>query len=137
MMQKIINIFLFLLLTTYTLDSKESNAEDLNIRFNIISVSINSKELNAPSEAVLFYNTKTNKIYGNTGCNNYFGEFKQNENTITIFNVGSTRKLCDDNANEFEYAFLSVFSDEFEITNEGSDYFLESPRALIKLKQNS
>ena len=103
--------------------------------FSIISVSVDSNEFYAPSNAGLFY--EENKLYGSTGCNNYFGEFKQNENTITIFNVGSTRKLCDDNANEFERVFLSVFSDEFEITNEGSDYFLKSHKALIKLKQNS
>ena len=128
MMLKIAKILLFL--SSFLLAMPNDRA----FEFSIISVKIDSKEFNAPIGAGLSY--EENKLYGSTGCNNYFGEFKKNENTITIFNVGSTRKLCDDNANEFEYAFLSVFSDEFEITNEGSDYFLKSPKASIKLKKN-
>ena len=102
--------------------------------FSIISVKIDSKEYNAPSTATLFY--EENKLYGSTGCNNYFGEFKKTNNTLMVFNVGSTRKLCDENANEFERIFLSIFSDEFEITNEESEYILKNSKASIKLKKN-
>lgn len=42
-------------------------------------------------------NTQDMKIYGNDGCNEYFGSITQLSNTaITIENIGSTRKMCPD-----------------------------------------
>ena len=42
-------------------------------------------------------NTSEMKIYGNDGCNDYFGTLKDlTETGLAIENIGSTRKMCPD-----------------------------------------
>ena len=40
----------------------------------------------------------TNKVTGTSGCNNYFGQAKVNGQEFTINGVGTTRKMCADEA---------------------------------------
>ncbi|MFZ4863763.1 META domain-containing protein [Sphingobacterium sp. Mn56C] len=43
----------------------------------------------------LNFHMDNRKITGNTGCNNYFGHVKTDENFISFENIGATKKYCE------------------------------------------
>lgn len=47
------------------------------------------------------------KISGNAMCNNFFGEFSQDENTLKIGALGSTKKMCPEEINSYETQILA------------------------------
>ena len=62
---------------------------------NVLGIEVNTTEEEAP---FISFQKEETRFSGNTGCNNFFGDFEVNENTdaITLSNVGSTKKLCFD-----------------------------------------
>ncbi len=42
------------------------------------------------------FDEKNNRISGSTGCNNYFGSFKIQNDQLIIDDMGMTRKMCPD-----------------------------------------
>ena len=39
---------------------------------------------------------KDSRVFGNLGCNNFFGTYKQKDNSLEIGQVGSTMMMCQD-----------------------------------------
>ena len=62
---------------------------------NVLGIEVNTTEEEVP---FISFQKEEARFSGNTGCNNFFGDFEVNENTdaITLSNVGSTKKLCFD-----------------------------------------
>ncbi|MBO3116375.1 META domain-containing protein [Winogradskyella sp. DF17] len=62
-------------------------------------------------------NTTEMKIYGNDGCNDYFGTLTSlTESEIAVGGIGSTRKMCDDMEvpNRFNEALTKIGSYRFD-----------------------
>ena len=47
------------------------------------------------------------RVHGNAGCNNFFGQFKTSENTLTFSAMGSTMMACPQ-AMDTERDFLAA-----------------------------
>ena len=51
--------------------------------------------------------TQDGEISGNALCNNFFGEFTENENSLEIGTLGSTKKMCPEEVNSYETQILA------------------------------
>ncbi len=62
--------------------------------------------------------TQDGEISGNALCNNFFGEFTENENSLEIGTLGSTKKMCPEEVNSYETQILADLQNvsEYEIS---------------------
>ena len=67
-----------------------------------------------PFELTLEFDSKTNKISGFAGCNNFFGTYTTNGNAISFSELGATRMMCQDEVNKVE---LSMFQTMAKVNN--------------------
>ncbi|GGJ90945.1 META domain-containing protein [Pseudomonas matsuisoli] len=47
-----------------------------------------------------------NRVYGNAGCNHFFGNYTLEEKALRFNQLASTRRLCDESVMQQERAFL-------------------------------
>lgn len=74
---------------------------------------------------VLEFNLKENRVFGNNGCNNYFGEIKTlEEGKLNLGTLGSTRMACPDSDIEFKYMKQLQSVAEFYVSSD-SLYLLD------------
>ncbi len=83
---------------------------------NVLGTQVNNTE----EQAFISFQKEEARFYGNTGCNSFFGEFnvtEENDN-ITLSNIGSTKKMCDDMT--VEDAIFSAFSQTASVSYNNS-----------------
>ncbi|MFC3867272.1 META domain-containing protein [Helicobacter equorum] len=79
-------------------------------------LSIDTKVLFAPQNATMIFDTQQNRIYGNTGCNNYTANIQVEQNKLIITKRTFTRKLCESQeVMDYEFAFLRSLEGEYDI----------------------
>lgn len=62
---------------------------------------------------VYFSFDATNKrIAGKSGCNNFFGGFERNGNSLSFKQMGSTMMACSDELNKLEHQFLTAIGNQ-------------------------
>lgn len=112
------NIFISLILGVFFVAcAVQTQNLSHNSKYRILSISLNEILLESPQDAS--FNIDNNKIYGSTGCNNYFVDFKWiDKNIIEISdNGGATKMMCHPEANEFEMIFLKHLVGKFNVTS--------------------
>jgi heat shock protein HslJ len=99
---------------------------------NVLGIEVNASEEEVPS---ISFQKEESRFYGSTGCNSFFGEFNtsDNKNEISLTNVGSTKKLCEDMTVEDAIfsAFIKVASVNYD--NEKMQLKDESGNVLMEL----
>lgn len=89
---------------------------------------LNSKDLTKTNvEITLNFDTAKMEITGKGGCNNYFGNYKLNENELEVGELGATKMSCGDDdllENEYFQALqgklnLKNVDNRLEMTKEG------------------
>jgi len=73
-------------------------------------VELNGEIVNTPEgmkEAHMILAGAESRAHGNAGCNNFFGQFKTSENTLTFSAMGSTMMACPQ-AMDIERGFLTA-----------------------------
>lgn len=103
--------------------------------YKFVSVTIDNIALDIPKDAS--FNVENDRIFGNTGCNNYFTGLKINDNgSISTSLAGSTRMMChEDVINQFEYQYLKNLEGNFSVSQSGENIILESHSARIILNK--
>lgn len=103
--------------------------------YKITQIVVNGKSLNATSGAI--FGIDGTQIYGNTGCNSYFSDFRRiDSQTIEISaNGGATKMMCDKKANNFEHIFLQNLVGKFSIAENGSGLMLSSDKMQVMLEK--
>lgn len=86
-------------------------------------VSMEGVELQGPTDtrtAYIRFKEGKNEVNGFTGCNNFFGKYELNGDTVRLSDLGSTKMMCP--AIEQENRFLAVLErvDAYSI----ADYLL-------------
>jgi heat shock protein HslJ len=98
---------------------------------NVLGTVVNATE----ETPFISFQTEETRFYGTTGCNSFFGEFNtsDNKNEISLTNVGSTKKLCEDMTVEDAIfsAFIKVASVNYD--NEKMQLKDESGNVLMEL----
>ncbi|PAU99441.1 META domain-containing protein [Helicobacter sp. TUL] len=76
----------------------------LNYNGEILSTS------HVAQKATLHFQAKKD-FGGSSGCNTFFGSYKDSQQTLQFSNVGVTKKMCDEKSMSIESALLMLFRD--------------------------
>ena len=99
-----------------------------NIEFNLIK--INNKDVNFEFEtpSLKFTNTKElgSVISGNTGCNNYMGQYSTTRSILIIPQMGVTMKMCSPEENRTELFITQILNSKPQISFSNKDIILKS-----------
>ncbi len=77
------------------------------------------------------FEDKDHRISGSSGCNNYFGSYKLDNNKLTFSQMGSTRKMCPDMS--IENLFMNNLRevDHYQIKNDRLILFSDDDKKLF------
>ena len=102
--------------------------------YKIVQIVINGKVTQAPEGAI--FGIDDTKIYGNTGCNSYFTDFKRvdSENIEVSTNGGATKMMCDRDSMAFESAFLQNLVGKFNVMESNDLVSLKGEKMEVVLK---
>lgn len=102
--------------------------------YKIVQIVINGKATKAPEGAI--FGIDDTKIYGNTGCNSYFTDFKRvdSENIEVSTNGGATKMMCDRDSMAFESAFLQNLVGKFNVMESSDLVSLKGEKMEVVLK---
>lgn len=73
--------------------------------WKLVSITSENGPVQIPDSAHLLMEFDTEKVTGNSGCNNFFGSYSTSEGNITISGLGATRMFCPE-AMRLEEQFL-------------------------------
>lgn len=69
---------------------------------------INGKDVSLPKPITLNFNAAEQKVSGFAGCNQYFGNFTAEKNSLKFSLLGSTKMFCD--SMDIETKFLDALA---------------------------
>ena len=78
-------------------------------------------DFNLSEPLTITFDSNENRMNGFAGCNRFFGSYKTKGNTISFSQVGITKMLCQDEANQIEQRFLEILNsaNSFQLTDNG------------------
>lgn len=124
---------LVIILSLFTFNScsnaknQSSNKELVSNLFEIIELSGNEVSRKG---ATITFNLDKNMVYGTSGCNNFSGSFRLNNDTIDFGPIGATKKLCSDMALENELLKLLNGTKLFSV-QDSILYLMENEGAIL------
>lgn len=86
------------------------------------------------SSAFLIFDAKTNKLSGNSGCNNLFGNFKIEKTAISFGQIGMTRMACDETRNKLESEFAKTLATnnlKYDIADQTLNIYLDNKLVMM------
>ena len=84
----------------------------------INGVAIASKNPQPAVEAFIFFQVDGNKVYGNSGCNNFTGTYKSEGGGMKFSGMVSTRKMCIDMTIENQMNSIFQNIDSYSLLND-------------------
>lgn len=86
---------------------------DIMAKWTLNTLSDGHKEINVGlSEHNAFIHFESDKgFYGNAGCNNFFGNYQIQANTLIVGGAGMTRMMCAPESMEVEDTLMRILSD--------------------------
>ncbi len=98
-------------------------------------VSLNQKEIKKLDKIASINFEKDNKVFGNLGCNNFFGTYKVNSTNLEIGQVGSTMMMCLDMSVENEYSKVLQNVKSYKMKENNLIFFDENSKEIAKFKK--
>ena len=77
---------------------------------------------------------KDGKVIGNLGCNNFFGQFTQNNKNIEFIKVASTKMMCPNIKTEDSFAKVLSEAKTFKIKGESMSLFDKENKEIAEFK---
>ena len=94
-------------------DTKEEQPiENITGQYLVTKLGVNDNLSHVPT---LKFDKRTNGVSGFAGCNRFFGTYKKEGNSITFSQLGSTKMMCQEDANQIENKFLSALNEANQI----------------------
>tara|TARA_R100001369_G_C3325777_1_gene169748 strand:- start:6530 stop:6970 length:441 start_codon:yes stop_codon:yes gene_type:complete len=85
-------------------------AGNVQLSGNYTVTNVDGTSMSATKPTITFA-ALSGRVSGNAGCNNYFGDYTTNVNTITFGELAVTKKMCGDkNAMKVEADFLKAMN---------------------------
>jgi heat shock protein HslJ len=96
---------------------------------------VSSSSIMAAQQTLMFDNE--GKISGNAGCNNYFGTYRADGNSLTFSEISFTEMFCGDGLMAEESAFLAALQEAatYKITGGSLQIFADDDSTLISLSR--
>ncbi|AXK48060.1 hypothetical protein CRU87_01870 [Aliarcobacter trophiarum LMG 25534] len=111
-------------------DMKNSSLE--NSKWELIS--LNQKEIKK-LEKVANINFEKDRVFGNLGCNNFFGAYKLNKDSLEIGQVGSNMMMCIDMSVENEFSKVLQNVKTYKIDNSSLIFFDKDVVEIAKFRK--
>ncbi|QCE40999.1 META domain-containing protein [Psychroserpens sp. NJDZ02] len=113
---KTITILLFSILLNScgsTQDAKSSLNPDMSTAplNGTYSITTLDSKATTNTKLSLSFDSATNRIYGFSGCNNFFGTYTMTADKLTFSQIGSTKKMCPEAENAIESTFLETLQE--------------------------
>lgn len=128
---------LFMLLTTLnSCDSSKKAIENSNKMQQTLSGTYYITQLGdtdvSTNKMVITFDDATKSVSGYAACNNFFGTYETENNTITFGTIGSSKKMCQKDIMTFENQFFKSLNsvNSFSI-KDSSISFSENDKILI------
>ncbi len=116
---------------------KDYNNKDILVLENskFEALELNGIEVKKSEKVANINFDKEQKVFGNLGCNNFFGSYKQEKNNLTIGQVGSTMMMCQDM--QTEQNFLNVLENvkTFKLENSTLELFNQNGKNIAKFRK--
>lgn len=80
------------------------------------------------------FDTATNKISGNSGCNSFFGTYAADGDFVSFSKMGTTRMVCsDDEIAKTEQKILFLFSHKlrFDVADQTMNFYLDNKLIMM------
>jgi len=87
-------------------------------------------------KATLRLRSDTRRIAGSAGCNRYFGSYRMNGEQITFSQMGATKMMCQNMAEEDHFFKYMMRSNRYQIENDQLILFKDN-RPLMQFKATS
>jgi heat shock protein HslJ len=95
------------MLNSKTNYDKPNTNQPVEILSGIYTIKQIGSDNNLPFQLTLEFNQETNKVSGFSGCNRFFGTYQQDGNSIAFSQLGSTKMLCNEDANKIESQLMT------------------------------
>lgn len=86
---------------------------------------------NIPHDLTIEFDEAEKKISGFSGCNSYFGSYSVNNDSLKIGPLASTRKYCEEDANNIESKFLQALEATNTFTVSGKNIQLHKGKDVL------
>ena len=97
--------------------------------------SLNEKAIKKIERVASINFDKENKVYGNLGCNNFFGKFESKNDLLKISQIGSTMMMCQDMSIESLYSKILENVKKYKIEKEILIFFDKDNKEIAKFKR--
>ena len=111
--------------STKGLETASNNQVLKNTKWELKS--LNKKDIKKVEKVAIINFEKENKVFGNLGCNSFFGKVDIKPNNINISKVGSTMMMCSD---------MSVERDYMEVLDTVTTYKIDGNSLIFFDKNN-
>ena len=111
--------------STKGLETASNNQVLKNTKWELKS--LNKKDIKKVEKVAIINFEKENKVFGNLGCNSFFGKVHIKPNNINISKVGSTMMMCSD---------MSVEHDYMEVLDKVTTYKIDGNTLIFFDKNN-
>ncbi len=86
-------------------------------------------------KAYITFDVKNQKVYGNGGCNNFFGTFSTADNNISFSGLGSTRMACmNDESMHTEGKIMEYLSEKtvsYDVADQTLNFYVDNKLVLM------
>ncbi|QEZ89907.1 META domain-containing protein [Aliarcobacter cibarius] len=97
--------------------------------------SLNEKAIKKIERVASINFDKENKVYGNLGCNNFFGKFESKNDLLKISQIGSTMMMCQDMSIESLYSKILENVKKYKVEKEILIFFDKDNKEIAKFKR--
>ncbi len=118
--------------STKGLEVTNSNQTLDNSKWELIS--LNQKEIKKAEKVANINFEKDSRVFGNLGCNNFFGTYKLNKNSLEIGQVGSTMMMCQNMQTEQDFAKVLQDVKTYKIDKNSLVFFDENSKEIAKFR---
>lgn len=130
-------LFSAVFFTACSTKTVENNSTKPNVSFTntyFKALSLNGKEIEVFDREPHIKFQEDGKVFGNLGCNRFFGSFTKENNSINFQGVASTKMMCPNIKTEDAFSKVLQNTKTYEIKEENMIFFDENKKEIAKFK---
>ncbi|PHO13923.1 hypothetical protein CPG38_00775 [Malaciobacter marinus] len=132
---------LFFIVTVFFTACSNIAIQNESIKANVSFTNTYFKALILNDKKVVVFNKEPHikfqengKVVGSLGCNNFFGSYKKEKNTISFQAIASTKMMCPNIKTEDAFSKVLQNVKTYEIKGEFMSFFDKNKKEIAKFK---
>ena len=128
----LVSVLIFTVFSCGSFKEKTPTMDDISGKIWVLTNIGNTPTAKGVQTTLTF--SSDNQFSGNAGCNQYFGTFELNDGEFSVSDIGSTRKICPDDAQDQEDNYLITLGSAHSMKMFGGNLVIYSNEIFQKLK---